>query len=119
MNFDPKPYAERIRRMNEAETARIRERAEKARAEARRLASAITTADPDVAKVFLFGSLAAGAPSSERFDIDLAIEGGDVYKALDLVDDSTFEVDVVQIDLLPDHFKARIESEGIVLATRS
>ena len=116
MKFDPRPYAEHYRAENEAELRAIGERASAALAEARRLAERILRADTGVRAVILFGSLAEDGPRRKDFDIDLALDGGDLYKALDSVEDSGFDVDVVKLERLPAHVRARIDARGIVLA---
>jgi len=114
--FDPAPYAEGIVRENERELARIRARLEKARPEAERLSRAIKSADPAVRRVFLFGSVTKGDAAREGFDLDLAMDGGDLYKALDIVEDSEFEVDLVRLDLVPECLRKSIHATGIELA---
>ena len=116
MNFDPGPYAEGIRRANEEEASAINERAARAEIEARRLAAAISEGDREVRAVYLFGSLAVGGPKRLGFDIDLAIEGGDLYRALDAVDGSSFKVDLVDLRLLPESFAERIRESGLRLS---
>jgi predicted nucleotidyltransferase len=93
MTFDPEPYAAHYREANEAEAARISIRAEAARVEAARVARIISDSDAAVRRVILFGSLAKGMPRSEGFDIDLA-----------------------DLRLVPEHVRARILDEGIVLS---
>lgn len=116
MSFDPEPYAEGIRKRNQAEAEEIRERAAIAREEARRLAAAIRERDGGVRSVFLFGSLAEGEPRRLGFDIDLAIEGGDLYRALDIALESSFRVDLVDVGLLPADLAMRIRERGIRLS---
>ena len=116
MKFDPRPYAEHYRVDNEAELGAIRERASAALVEACRLAERILREDSSARAVILFGSLAEDGPRRKEFDIDLALDGGDLYKALDSVEDSAFDVDVVQLDRLPPHVRARVDARGIVLA---
>lgn len=67
-------------------------------------------------RIILFGSLCEDGPRRKGFDIDLAIDGGDVFKAMDAADDSPFKVDIVRLDRLPPHIRHRIETRGIVLA---
>ena len=100
----------------QAELQAIRTRADAARIEAQRLALAIHKADPRVRAVILFGSLAEGGPRQLDFDIDLALDGGDVDRALDLTESSPFEVDVVRLDLVPEHVRARIRARGVILS---
>jgi predicted nucleotidyltransferase len=116
MKFDPRPYAEHYRAENVAELSAIRERASAALAEARRLAERILREDDGVRAVILFGSLAEDGPRRKEFDIDLALDGGDLDKALDSVEGSAFDVDVVQLDRLPPHVRARVDARGIILA---
>lgn len=114
-DFDPEPYARGIRDLNERERRAIVERAALARAEAERLALGIGRADPGVRSVRLFGSLAGGQPKRLDFDIDLALEGGDVYAAMDAVADSAFKVDLVQLELLPEGARRAVVAGGVVL----
>ena len=116
MNFDPRPFAAHYRASNEAELQAIAERADAALEEARQLAQRIRQADPGVRAVILFGSLAEEGPRRLDFDIDLALDGGDVYKALDSTESSPFEVDVVQLDRLPEHVRARVRARGVILS---
>jgi len=97
----------------------IRERAALALAEARRIAERIQGADSDVRSVILFGSLAEDGPRRKDFDIDLAIVGGDVYKAMDAADDSPFKVDIVSLERLPPHVRDRIARRGVDLTARA
>jgi predicted nucleotidyltransferase len=116
VTFDPKPYAEGIKRANEAEEQAIRERAALARVEAKRLATKILAGDGEVRAIYLFGSLAQGEPRRLDFDIDLAMEGGDLYRALDVVDVSSFKVDLVDLTFVSEAFAARIRETGFRLS---
>lgn len=118
MKFDPGPFVERILARNEEERIAIRARAERALQEAGILAERILQADPDVKAVILFGSLAESGPKRLEFDIDIALDGGDPYKAMDITEDSAFDVDVVSLRLLPAHVRERIAAKGVLLATR-
>lgn len=117
-DFDPEIYARGIRELNRREAERFAERLERARGEAARLGRAILDADAGVRRVFLFGSVAGGEPRSEHFDIDLALDGGDVYAAMDVGESSEFEVDLVELTLLPEDFRASVLAQGIVVAER-
>jgi predicted nucleotidyltransferase len=118
VTFDPRPYAEQYRKENEAELQAIQQRAAVALAEARRLAEIIFQADPSVHAVILFGSLAEEGPRRKDFDIDLALDGGDVFKAMDVTEESSFNVDVVQLSRLPEHVRTRVRARGKVLVSR-
>ena len=119
MPFDPKPYADGIRALNAAERLRIEARARMAVDEATRLARLIAKTDPAVRRVYLFGSLATGVPRNEDFDIDLAIEGGDVFTAMECAETSGFHVDIAQFDRLPEHIRSRVRDGGRLLFDRS
>jgi hypothetical protein len=118
VSFDPKPYAEGIRAENEAERRRTEERYGAAIVEAGRIARAIAGKDPAVERVILFGSLADGVPRNPAFDIDLALDGGDSYRAMDEADGSDFHVDIVDLRLVPPGMRQRILERGIVMAER-
>lgn len=113
--FDPTQYANNISRLNENERIEIGLRLEKALIEAKRLALVIKVNDTSVRSVILFGSVARANPTSLMFDIDLALEGGDVYKAMDITESSEFSVDIVDLRLLSEAMKTRIKTEGISL----
>jgi predicted nucleotidyltransferase len=113
--FDPEPYAQAIRRRNDEEELRLSGRRSAALAEAHRLAARIRGELPEVERVILFGSVAEDSVRSEDFDIDFAIQGGDVYRVEDIVADSAFDVDVADLARLPEHLKARIAERGIEL----
>jgi predicted nucleotidyltransferase len=115
MPFDAERYAAGLRRENERERERIAHEASRAREEAERLAKRIGAADPNVRSVYLFGSLASGNPRSLDFDIDLAIEGGDVFAAEEVAESAPFSVDVVALDRLPQATRERILATGRLL----
>lgn len=119
MAFDAEAYARGIRRLNAAERERMAVRLTRARDEAERLARALRAADAGISRVLLFGSVARGDPRDERFDIDLCIDGGDLYKALDVVGDSPFSVDLVELRLLSAGMRELVEEGGIELGVRS
>jgi len=112
VKFDPEPFVRRIRKDNAVEKEKIRERQEEAILEAERLAKTIMAADPEVRRVFLFGSLAEGMPRNPHFDIDLAMDGGDLYQAMGITEDSAFKVDIVELDSLPEHIRKRVLEKG-------
>jgi hypothetical protein len=84
-------------------------------AEGRRIAQRIRRADPDVRDVILFGSLVEDGPRRKDFDIDLAISGGDVFKAMEAAEDSPFEIDIVCLERLPAHIRNRVRKSGVAL----
>jgi predicted nucleotidyltransferase len=116
MKFDPGPYAAHYRAENEEERRRTMSRYDAALEEARHLARRIKEMDSSVRSVILFGSMAEGLPRNPDFDIDIALDGGDAYRAMDVTEESPYEVDVVELRLLPPHVRKRILAKGIVLA---
>jgi predicted nucleotidyltransferase len=99
MSMDPIPHEE-IKKIIDAERersrrgrARIERRLSDARTEAGRLAHRLAEADPAVRRVILFGSVATGRVRSERFDVDLAVEGGDHTQLLHEIRDGLAEGD--------------------------
>jgi predicted nucleotidyltransferase len=115
MNFDPETYAAGISELNRKEGKRIVRRLEAALEEAERLARAISAADTKVRRVLLFGSVASGKPSREDFDIDLALDGGDVHTAMDIAEGSAFAVDVVELGHLSSEMRRLVLARGKVL----
>ncbi|TVR55284.1 MAG: nucleotidyltransferase domain-containing protein [Spirochaetaceae bacterium] len=115
--FDPHRYAAGIRRTNEDERRAIEKRAAAARQEAARLADLIGC-EARADRVILFGSLAENTVRSSDFDIDLAIDGGEIDRAADLVERSPYPVDLVEYHLLPAHVKQRVNESGVVLYER-
>jgi predicted nucleotidyltransferase len=119
VSFDPESYAAGIRKLNAAERARIKASMERARGDAERLAAAILEKDPGVRRVILFGSVATGAARSEDFDIDLALDGGDVQAAMDLTEGLAFRVDLLSLARAPESVRRAILERGVVVGERS
>ena len=115
MPFDPKAAAARVRSRNRREEKEITNRAIKATEIARKLAMKIGAGDSGVKRVLLFGSLAEGMPRTLDFDIDLAIDGGDIYLAMDVTEGCEMKVDLVDINRVADHIRKRIETKAIEL----
>ena len=112
--FDAESYAAAWRRRNNREKERIQQRVRVGLTEAKRLAERMA-ADAAVTEAVLFGSLAEGAVRNENFDIDLAIRGGNWFKAREIAEDSPFKVDVIEYDAVPQHIRKRIDAKGVVL----
>lgn len=60
-------------------------------------------------------SVLSAPPTRLDFDIDLALEGGDIYQAMDVAEGSEFPVDLVELRLLPPRMRERILAGGVVL----
>ena len=86
-----------------------------ARKEAERLANRLAEEDSSTRVVLLFGSVAAGSVRSERFDIDLAIDADDYLQLRSVVDESRFDVDLVDLRSVTERFREHIGNKGIVL----
>jgi Nucleotidyltransferase domain. len=115
----PIPYkADAIRKQNEDERRRLADLRGAAFAEAQRLAARIEKLAPGVEQVILFGSVAEDTIRDADFDLDLAIVGGDSYLVEDIVSESSFKVDVVDYERLPEHLQRRIDERGVALIRR-
>ena len=106
--------AERSARENERERKELARRLKAAREEAARLAG-LMARDPGLKRALLFGSAATGRGYRSDSDIDLAIEGGDLFACMAAAETSSFRVDVVELWRLPPGIRARVAEEGIVL----
>ncbi|MCF7929638.1 MAG: nucleotidyltransferase domain-containing protein [Spirochaetales bacterium] len=112
--FDPTPFIAYHREQNKREQELIEQLVEEAKREARRLAGRLVR-EAGVSGVILFGSLAEGTVYRREFDIDLAIEGGDEYRAVAIAEGCAFPVDVCDYDDLPETLRKRIDIYGIRL----
>ncbi|MFP4210654.1 MAG: hypothetical protein ACOC2V_06535 [Alkalispirochaeta sp.] len=112
--FDPRPFADGLRKRNEEERRRTAIRAEEARREASALAARISRL-AGIRRIYLFGSLLADIPSNPDFDIDIAIEGGDIYQAMAVCEGSTWRVDVVDVERVTESVSEAIRSTGRLL----
>ncbi len=115
MPFDPEPFADGLRRMNRNEHRKTTARAKAAREEAKTLAERIGTTVPQVRRVLLFGSLLEETPKNPDFDIDLAVEGGDIYRAMEVCESSPWKVDLVNPLEVAASVAERIRETGTVL----
>ena len=115
--FNAESYASSWRSRNKKEQKRIEQLAGEALQEANRLAG-ISAEKAGIGEVILFGSLAEGTVKRDRFDIDLAIRGGDWFRACEVAERSRFAVDVVEYGNLPKHLQRRIDEKGKVLVKK-
>lgn len=114
-DFDPRPYADGLRALNAKERIATATRAGEARIEASRLAETIGRSVPGTRRVILFGSLLTDVPANPTFDIDLAIDGGDIYEAMAICEPSPWAIDIVSLDHLAPGIASRIEATGLPL----
>ncbi|OHE71479.1 MAG: hypothetical protein A2Z99_04115 [Treponema sp. GWB1_62_6] len=116
MEFDWVAWKEAEHLRNITYKARIASRLLKARREARRLAGMLKEADAGLSSIILFGSTARGDPSSDRFDIDIAVEHSSCFALLEAATVAEgFTVDLIQLEYAPPRLRENIEREGIVL----
>jgi len=94
------------------------ERRRRAVSEAQGIADRIAYADPAVSRVYLFGSVAKQTVRSLSFDIDIAVEGGDVDTAMDVAESSSFRVDILDLDHAPEHLRSSVFQQGVLLFDR-
>jgi len=112
MNEELRAIVEAERRRNREADQRRAERLIRARREAPRIAAELARIDPDVREVWLFGSVATGRLGRDRFDIDLAIRGGDVISLYARLPESEFDIDLVDLDSVSDGFREMVERRG-------
>lgn len=65
-------------------------------------------------RVVRFGSVSSGRVRTLGFDIDLAVEGGDLLQAWRIADESSYAVDVVDLDHVIPGFHSAVEKQGEV-----
>lgn len=114
--FDIDKLSNRIKAENAAYDAAMKTRLKEARKEGERIAAKIWAEVPGVKRILGFGSVfEEGRSFSEISDIDLAIEGGDYFKAFKMAEDSVFRVDLVDLTGRESAFLKLIKDRGIVL----
>ncbi len=116
--FNAESYAPVWKSRNKKEQQRIEQLTGEALEEAERLAG-LFAEKAGVEEVILFGSLAEGTVKRDRFDIDLAIRGGDWFRAREAAETSRFAVDVVEYEKLPKHLQRRIDDKGKMLVKKA
>lgn len=117
--IDLQAAAERLNGLNRAADAAAAERKREAAAEGLRLARLIGGSDPGVEKVWGFGSVyEEGRPFTMDSDIDLAVEGGELFSLLRLAERSPFKVDLIDIGGRSDGFAALLRSRAVLLYSR-
>ncbi|UCF97121.1 MAG: hypothetical protein JSV89_18400 [Spirochaetaceae bacterium] len=104
-----------LQRNNELEEQKIREKVKEANEEVQRLVARFLEIDPDIEIIKIFGSLAEGEVFSLNFDIDLAVRSEQYLKLVGCGLKSSFPVDVVDLDHVPDPIQASIEKYGKTL----
>ena len=106
-------YAKRLIQNNNLYDLAMLHRREEAKAEAERLAAYLLSKIPEITRIWGFGSVFdRNRPFSHNSDIDIAIEGGDYFKAYKIVEKSSFKVDLIDITGRKDKFASLIREHG-------
>ncbi len=91
-------YAKRLNELNRAHEQEMEQRKQELLHAALDLAGKLYDQVPGIVQVWGFGSVfEEGRSISEKSDIDLAIVGGDLLKAVSLAMSCPFRVDVVEV----------------------
>ena len=104
--------AANLNRQNKLEAKLIKRRIREAEEEVQRLAVEFLEIDPAIEKIILFGSLAEENVFSSHFDIDLAVRSEQYIKLVSCGLNSSFQVDVVDLDYVTAPIRASIEKYG-------
>lgn len=114
--IDVRAATERLNALNRAEAVAREARKREAAAEGRRLAAQLAKADATVRRIWGFGSVfEVDRPFRMDSDIDLAVEGGDYFALLRLVERSPFKVDLVDLSGREDAFSSMVRQRGVQL----
>jgi predicted nucleotidyltransferase len=114
--FDIEAAARRINIENRKEDERTAARRKAAQAEARRMAAEFRALDATIRKVWCFGStFDMSRPYRMDSDIDIAVEGGDIFRLVPIAEASIFAVDLVDISGADDEFARLIRKHGTLL----
>ena len=119
MTLIPKKLTEAVRKRRaelEADLPRrVERRRQQAFQEVDRLLEEFRSADPQLGRIILFGSLAEDRVRSENFDIDLSFEGEEYYRCVGIALSSSFKVDLVDYRACPPHVRDEIDIKGKVV----
>jgi len=106
-------YANRLLNENEKYDREMTRRRLAAKKEASRIAVLLKAKDPKIKHIWGYGSVFENSrPFSANSDIDLAIEGGDYFKAFKIVERSSFKIDLIDITGTYDRFASNIRRHG-------
>ena len=103
------------REHNRREQVGAEARRQSARGEAARLARAFAARDPELRRVYLFGSCLDGRRFTPTSDIDLAIDGGDLLSCVRIALKSSYPVDVIDLSEAGESLRGRILAHGELL----
>ena len=122
-DVDPIQVRAFLRAKRERRQAALADRLERARSDADRIRLRIAH-ELDPTRIYQWGSLLTGEHFSEISDIDFAIEGlsgpADYSRALDIaIEETSFPIDIVQIDKLSPQTRERIIRRGRIVYERA
>lgn len=104
-----------IKRENEEEKIRIKQRISRAAEEVKRVKKDFLKIDKGIEKIILFGSLAEESIESINFDIDIAVKSEKYYQLVGRALQSEFKIDVVDLDSVHERIKKNIIQYGKVI----
>ena len=104
--------AANLNKQNKLEDKRIQKKIREAKEEVQRVVKQFLEIDPAIEKIVLFGSPADGRVVSSHFDIDLGVRSEQYLKLVSCGLNSSFPVDVVDLDHLAAPIRASIEKYG-------
>jgi predicted nucleotidyltransferase len=107
--------AAHIRKRNEDERERIRERVIECRKYLTTIVQEFLRIDHKIRKIVLFGSLAEQSVSHENFDIDIAVDSNRYLKIVAWSLDQPVKIDVIDLETAPEHILSRIHEHGEVI----
>jgi predicted nucleotidyltransferase len=107
--------AANLKRENQLEERRIEQKIREAHEEVKRLTARFLEIDPELNEIVLFGSLAEGGVFSPHFDIDLAVSSEKYLQLVGCGLNSSFPVDVVDLDRVARPIKDSIKKYGKTL----
>jgi predicted nucleotidyltransferase len=107
--------AANLNKQNRLEDKRIQKKIREAKEEVQRLVKQFLEIDPAIERIVFFGSLAEDNVFSSHFDIDLAVRSEQYLKLVSCSLNSSFPVDVVDLDHVAAPIRASIERYGKII----
>ena len=107
--------ANRLKEKDLLEKSKLKERIKAARKEVESLKHTFLQKDPELEKLYLFGSLGRDRIKTINFDIDLAVKSTKYMDLLILIEDSRFKIDLIDLNNVREAVKNSILSEGVLL----
>ncbi len=104
--------AKKIKKKSLEEEQQINKKIQKAYKEIIKLKKDFLKVDKNIKKIILFGSLAENNVRSFNFDIDIAVQSKKYYCLVGIALQSSFKVDVVDLDTVHENIKKNILKYG-------